>query len=274
MARYPVSVGGWSFHGLFKNGMMDIFHYIETISSRFRADNADIWSGFLPTNDVDFIKKVRRELDRRNLGVSNLCVDEGRLWMPTAEERDANRKIFLQYIDTARILGAQTIRIDFNSSRDDEMSEEAFEYIVERYREYCAICGDYGMKVGPENHFGFDRKLENLLKVWKAVGHPAYGHLLHLGNLENFMDNMDVLLPIVMHTHIPANSLPFAKEAIRRLAASGYKGTISAEHHTGVLELERTEWQLACVRLILAELEMEGADAPETVGFIPGIYMG
>ena len=40
------------------------------------------------------------------------------------------------------------------------------------------------------------------------------------------------------------------------------KGTLSIEHHSANLELERVEWQLASVRAICAELEQEGLDAP------------
>lgn len=274
MALYPVSIAGWSFHALREEGAMDIFHYIETIASRYRVDNADIWSVFLPTSDEDFIRKVRRELDRRGLGVSNFCVDWASPWMETAGEREENHRKMLKHIRSAEILGARTIRVDFGGKTGDPMSEEAFECIVACYKEYCALCLDLGIRIGPENHNGFDRSLDNLLKVWKAVDHPAYGHLLHLGNLENFMENMDVLLPIVMHTHIPANSLPYAKEAIRRLAVSGYRGTISVEHHSSSLEMERTEWQLASVREILAELEMEGLEPASGKDYLSNIYAG
>lgn len=274
MSIYPVSVAGWSFHKMREDGLMDIFHYIETAAARYRVDNADILSILLPTQDEEFIRKVRHELDRRGLGVSNFCVDYASPWMPTPEEREENRQKMLRHIRSAQILGATTVRIDFGGKTGEPMSEEAFDVIVARYKEYCKICFDLGMKIGPENHVGFDRDLGNLLKVWKAVDHPAYGHLLHLGNLENFMDNMDVLLPIVMHTHIPANSMTYAKECIRRLAASGYKGTISVEHHSSNLELERTEWQIASVREILAELEQEGFGEPVKQNYMCDIYSG
>lgn len=274
MALYPYSIAGWSFHAMKEAGTMDIFGYLEIIKSRYHVDNADIWTGFLPNADEDFIKKIRSEMDRRELGLSNLCVDYGNPWMETADEREFNRQKMLNYIKAAKILGAKTIRVDFGGNTGETMSDEAFEYIVARYKEYCAICYDIGIKIGPENHIGFDRDIGNLLKVWKAVDHPAYGHLLHLGNSSNFMEDMKLLMPIVMHTHVAANSLPFAKEVIRRLAANGYPGTISVEHHSANLELERVEWQLASVREICAELEQEGLEGPAKLDYLSNIYAG
>jgi len=271
MSLFPISIASYSFHRMVQDGTMDVFHYLEAIQSRYRVAYADIWSGILPDLEEDFLKKVRQEMDRRDIVLANLCVDGPHLWMPTAEEREHNRQWMLQYIKAAEILGARTIRIDFGGTEED-ISDEVLDYLAVRYREYCNICGDLGMKIGPENHWGFDRKIENLVKVWKAVDHPAYGHLLHFGNLKDFMNDMNALLPIVMHTHVAANSLPYAKEVIRRLAKAGYDGTLSIEHHTGNLELERVEWQLASVRGICAELLQEGLEEPAAADYFSTVY--
>lgn len=271
MSLFPISIASYSFHKMVYEGTMDVFHYLETIQSRYGVAYADIWSGILPSIEEDFLKKVRQEMDRRDIILANLCVDGPCLWMPTEEERENHRQGMLKYIKAAEILGARTIRIDFGGAEED-ISDEALEYVAERYKEYCNICGDLGMKIGPENHWGLDRKIENLVKVWKAVDHPAYGHLLHFGNMQSFMDNMDALLPIIMHTHVAANSLPYAKEAIRRLAETGYEGTLSIEHHTGNLELERVEWQLASVRGICAELQQEGLEGPAKDDYFTTVY--
>lgn len=273
MKPLPISIASYSFHGMVYHGKMDVFNYLETIKSRYNVTYADIWSGIIPSLEEDFLKKLRAEMDRRNIILANLCVDGPHLWMPTEEERAHHREWMLQYLKAAEILGAKTVRIDFGGKEDEELTDEILDYLVERYTEYCNICTDLDMKIGPENHWGFDRKIENLVKVWKAVNHPAYGHLLHFGNLNDFMVNMDALLPIIMHTHVAANSLPYAKEVIRRLAAADYKGTLSVEHHSGKLELERVEWQLACVRGICAELKEEGLDAPAKPDYFSTLYV-
>ena len=177
------------------------------------------------------------------------------------------------YIKAAHALGAQSIRIDFGGTEGHTMPEEAFEYIVKTYMEYCGICGDLGMKIGPENHWGWDRVPEYLEKVKNAVDSPYYGHLYHL---RNFYDEPErgeaIAISYAMHTHIHAASMPYAKEVIRKLANSGYTGVYSAEHHSGALECERVEWQIATVRGLIAELKAEGLEEEAKPAYFNGIY--
>ena len=79
-------------------------------------------------------------------------------------------------------------------------------------------------------------------------------------------------LSYAMHTLIPANSLPVAKETIRRLAAAGYDGTYSVEHHSGMHEAERVEWQLGAVRNCIAELKAEGLGETAKTDYATTIY--
>ena len=53
----------------------------------------------------------------------------------------------LRFIDFATVIGARTIRVDFCPwGTGGEMPPEAFDIIVERYREYAEICYSRGMK--------------------------------------------------------------------------------------------------------------------------------
>ncbi len=272
MKQPPIAIASYSFHGMHRQGTMDLFQYLEVIRSRYQVDQADIWSGFLPSLDTDDVRKIRREMDRRGLALANLCVDGPTPWAADPDQRQENHRKMLRYIEVAELLGARTIRIDFGGQTGDLMTDETFELIVKRYRTYCGICHELGMIIGPENHFGFDRDPDNLRKVRDAVDHPAYGHLLHFGNLPDFMHQMDELLPTVMHTHVAADSLPEAKEIIRRLLAAGYNGALSIEHHTADLELERVEWQLATLRAILAELNQEDLSEPAGPDYMQTVY--
>jgi len=273
MKDLPVSIASYSFHGLIEQGKMDVFNYLNTVRYRYDTHFADIWTGLFPTLDHDFIMKVRQELDRCEMKLANLCVDGPHLWWDDPETREAKRKHMLEYIDAAEKLGARTIRVDFGGTNGHTMPEEAFDYIVKTYKEYCAICYDKGMKIGPENHWGWDKVPEYLEKVKNAVDHPAYGHLYHL---RGFYDEPErgekIALSYAMHTHIHANSMPYAKEVIRLLANSGYEGTYSVEHHSGELEYNRVAWQLATVRGLIAELNQEGFEEPAKPDFFSGIY--
>lgn len=267
--HFPISLASYSFHGLLGEGRFDVFTYLEACRSRYGVDFADIWTGFLPGPDENFARKVKKSLDERSLGLANLCVDGPCVWVDDPDGRAANKEMMLKYIKAADIMGAKTIRIDFGGSEAVPMTDEAFEWIVSTYREYCSVCGDLGMRIGPENHWGWDRMPQYLVKVRDAVDSPVYGHLFHFGNFSgDYETGTEEVIKYAMHTHVPANMIPQAKEIIRRLAKSGYAGTYSVEHHSGSHELERAGWQLGAVRTFIDELKEEGVDAPASESYI------
>lgn len=275
MKNMNIALASYSFHGLIDVGSMNIFGYLETIYSRFHVQYADIWTGLLPPSAIDeaHLFRVRSFMDEHDMKLANLCVDGPSVWEDDAHQREANRLLMLDYIRAAAILGAQTIRIDFGG-KNGEMTEEAFLYIVARYKEYCALCQVHGMKIGPENHWGWDRNPDYLIRVRDAVNHPAYGHLLHIGNwTEGEQEKMlEACLPNLMHMHISAESLPFAKDILRRIALTDYTGAYSVEHHSGEHELIRVQWQLGAVKGLLAELQSEGFENTAQKSFFEKIY--
>ena len=213
MNTLPTCVASYSFHGLLGEGACDVFRYLDLLRFRYHVRYADIWTGFLPTLEDGFLSKVKYWLDRNELTLANLCVDGPHVWVDDPDGREAHRKQMLDMLRAAEKLGAKTVRIDFGGTDGHTMPEEAFEYIVRTYREYAGICGSCGMKIGPENHWGWDRVPEYLAKVKEAVDSPYYGHLYHLRNVYDEPEKGEELcISYAMHTHIHADSMPYAKE--------------------------------------------------------------
>ena len=273
MKQLPTCVASYSFHGLLGQGECDVFRYLDLLRFRYHVRYADIWTGFLPSLDDAFLGKVRAALDRNELTLANLCVDGPHVWVDDPDGRDEHRRKMIETIYAADKLGAKTIRVDFGGTDGHTMPPEAFEYIVKTYREYAKICGDLGMKIGPENHWGWDRVPEYLEAVKNAVDSPHYGHLYHLRNFYDEPERGEALcISYAMHTHIHADSMPYAKDVIRRLYNEGYEGVYSVEHHSGRLEPERVDWQLATVRGLIAELCGEGFEEAAKPSFFEGVY--
>lgn len=270
MKNFPVSIASYSFNNMLALGTIDVFGYLESLKYRYNVNNADIWSDYLKNNfDPDFLKKIRKAMDDEGITLANLCVDGPVLWADDEHIRAKNKEKMLKYIKAADILGAKTIRIDFGGDENTEMSDEAFEYIVNTYREYCGICYELGMKIGPENHWGWDRIPANLKKVKDAVDHPAYGHLFHFGNFKNDHEaGTELCISYAMHTHVSAGVIPWAKDIIRRLALSGYEGCYSVEHHTGEHERSRVAWQLASLNNIIEEIKSEPLDETSKTDYV------
>ena len=272
--KYPISIASYSFHGLLGAKMTDVFTYLEDIKYRYDVEYADIWSGFLPNLEDDFMKKVRLSMDEKGITLANLCVDGPHIWVDDKDQREQHYKGAHDYLKAAIKLDAKTVRIDMGSMEED-IPEEKFDYIAKVYKELAHIALDNGMRIGTENHWGSSRVPENLEKLYKAVDSKGYGVLFHFGN---FIDGkketgLETILKMAMHTHVPANSVTFAKEYIRRLVNAGYNGTFSIEHHSAKHEYERTAWQLATVRGLITELEEEGFDKPVESDFFRSVYI-
>ncbi len=251
-----LSVASYSFHGLLREGMMDIFGYLETIKYRYDA-HADIWNGFFPSLDDDFLMKVKEGLEERELVLANLCVDGPHLWEDDPDVREQHYQDGLAYLHAAEVLGARTVRIDAGVHRDT-FTEEEFDFIVKRYREFAQRAYDNGYKIGPENHWGAERDPETMKRLCQAVDHPGFGMLLHFHGTPGD----DLMAPWAMHTHIMyaavMNCLEYCMTTLKKY---DYQGFWSVEHHSGKNEYTETGIQVARVRDILNKWRI-GEDVP------------
>ena len=266
---------GYSFFTLRNEGRTDIFHFLEMVKYRYRVDAADIWSGFIPEEQVNekFAKDIKKALDELGMVVPNLCIDGPYVpWAPEVGDVEGNHKRMLEFINFGKIIGAKTIRVDFCPwGTKEELSPEALDILIKRYREYAEICHGLGMKIGPENHFGWDNIPKNIKAVKEGVNHPAYGHLFHFTNFQEEPElGRELAMSYVMHTHVPPWTIMSgaAKDHMRELIKRGYDGYWGVEIGSAANWFERVEWHLACIKIILAELEEELEGSGAVVDFL------
>ncbi len=256
-----VSVLSYSFRGLLGSGEMDVFGYLETCRYRYGLGLADIWNGFIESTDADYLRKVRNALDERELALADLCVDQAHIWEDDPASRERNHANACAHLNAADILGARFVRIDAGS-RGDAWTDEQFDHIVERYKEYAAYAHDHGFKAGIENHWGPERDWDKLKRVHDAVGHPGFGVSCHFGGWagsdeEVAQADRDVAA-IVSHTHIAWNVCQGDVAAtLKPLWDAGYEGAYSVEHHTGTDEYTEVAIQIAQVRDALDKLRRQ-----------------
>jgi sugar phosphate isomerase/epimerase len=256
------SIGGFSFYQLLSEGEMDIFGYLETVKYRYRLDAVDLWNGFFTDRDVpiwklasdDYLRKIKKALDEKQLTVANLAVDRAHLWDPDPEVREQLHQNALAHLHAAYILGAKTVRIDANRG-PGTMTEEQFEYTVLRYQEYAQLAADYGFTVGPENHTGVSMNPYWMKLVAEAVDHPAYGILLHIGRWNEVREQGDLIVaPWVNHTHFDVRTVVSTKaeETVQALTNIGYTGYWAVEYNAPSEPYAEVEWALASMKRLLA----------------------
>jgi|SRR5579862_5518485 len=249
-----ISIASYSVHGLLAEGKIDVFGYLESCRYRYGLDTADFWNGLIGTIDEDVLHKVRQAVEERELTVVNYHVDGVHLWEDDPEARERNYRGALAHLRAAAMLNAKTVRFD-TGGRLGPITEEQFDFLADRYREYCRFGSDHGFRVGPENHWGLSLYAETMERLARAVDHPAYGILLHIGHWEDTEseDGDRRLAPWTVHTHVDANiTRNCLEERMQLLDDAGYTGYWGVEHHSAQNEYAEVAYQLAEVRRVLA----------------------
>lgn len=277
-----LSIASYSFHGLFHEGKMNVFTYLDALKHHFGIQAADLWNGSLESYDRDYLKKIREAMDEKEMVLANFAVDGAHIWETDPDIRSWNYRYAVKSLETAVLLGAQTVRIDLGSGDPRHQcgiwhphpdlfernrkasslpndhpswnycrfSQEQLEHIVKRCREYASIASEYGIKIGPENHWGPERVVSNMKEVIEAVNSPSFGMLLHIGNWvgKGSAEGDSIMAPLAFHTHFSAGITGrLLEERVRMMVNAGYQGYWGVEHHSGIDEWTRTENQMGCL---------------------------
>jgi sugar phosphate isomerase/epimerase len=266
-----ISIASYSFHGLRADDMMDVFGYLETCKYRYRLDAADIWNGIIGDNpdaylQEDFLRKLKSALDERELTLANYHVDGVHVWEDDPDARERNYQGALKHLKAAEFLGAKTVRIDAGG-KGLEFTEQQFDVVSERYREYAQRGADAGFSVGPENHWGPSLNPDVMERLAQMVDSKAYGILFHIGHWEvgEEADGDRRMAPFAIHTHVDARvTRNCLEERMQILLDAGYTGYWGVEHHSAKNEYAEVEYQIAEVKRALAHLK----NKPNTEGTI------
>ena len=263
-----ISIAAFSFHGLRGANMMDVFGYLEACRFRYGLDAADFWTGILgPDEKVylqdDFLAKVKEGLAEREMVLANYHADGCHVWEDDPAAREKNYRSAQAHLRAAATLGAKTVRIDAGG-KGQVWTDEQFDLIVKRFREYATFGAEHGFRIGPESHWGPELVPDNMERLARAVNMPAFGILMHIGHWEKSPEEEGDrrLAPWTVHTHVDARITSARLEpAIRLLMAAGYQGYWGVEHHSAKNEYAEVAYQLAAVRRTLAKIAAEARPA-------------
>jgi len=268
-----ISIASFSFHGLKAAGMMDVFGYLESCRYRYDLCTADIWNGLI-SNDVEFylndefLKKLKTALDERELTLVNYHADGCHVWEDDPDKRAAHRELSLRHLHAAKVLGARTVRIDAGG-KGKMWTPQQMDAIVKTFGEFCRIAGDAGFRVGPESHWGPELEPDNMEALAKAVNHPAFGVLIHLGRWGDApSDEGDRrLAKWAMHTHVDQKTIETRLEsAMKILLDAGYTGCWGVEQGDGRNEYAEIAVHLAAVKRAVSRLAAQGIGTASRLG--------
>ena len=193
-----LSICSYSFHRLLEAGQQDVFQYIRDCRD-LGCTQLDLWNGHLPSllddetrapssitpeyaelsgAEVDYLARIKATADELGLPFGCLAVDGAHIYETSPEAQQANQIKAYRWLNIARQLGAQQIRID--TGGQPELTDEVFDVVVTGYNDLIPRAGEKGMEVLMENHWGASRIPENIVRILEAV--PGLGLLFDTGN--------------------------------------------------------------------------------------------
>jgi len=279
--KHKLSILSYSFNSLVSRGMQDIFGYFETCKYRYNLDAADLWGGhlkdfqerydtgkYIPFED-EWIAKVKEALDERELHIPNIAADGCHVITFDPERTELQYKNALEHLRLAKMLGVGFVRFDSGPSfrmpdgRTDWTNEE-FDFIVKRYREYAQYAYDNGFKTGAENHMGPSGAWKNLKKLYDAVNQPGFAVCIHIGGYRDASTDEErnrcdmEAAKIAVHTHIPGNIIngPL-EEKMNIFKNAGYQGYYNVEVPSREDPYGTVATALAKVRAVFHKWDLE-----------------
>jgi sugar phosphate isomerase/epimerase len=187
---FETSLAEWSFAGDLMSGKMSNMEFPSRAKNECGIDVVEYVSSFF--NEQHTRAKYLRELKQRcdDLGVkSNLImVDGGNIAALNKAEREMAVEEHFAWVDAAKFLGCNTIRVNLGdvkkilTSEPDDPAQAAAAAAVEGYRELLEYASTENINVVVENHFGNSTDADWLVGIIQAVNMSNAGLLPDFGN--------------------------------------------------------------------------------------------
>ena len=188
-AGLKLSLAEWSLHRALKAGKLDHLDFPAKAKNDFGIDAVEYVNGFFGGKKMDFKEAGKNQsyLDEllmrsKDAGVFNHLImvdDEGPLALPDDKERlqavDNHRK----WIEAAKFLGCQTVRVNLHGDGDSDAKKTASIDSLSRLGEFAATMN---INVVVENHGSDSSKGYWIADVMKQVNKTNVGTLPDFGN--------------------------------------------------------------------------------------------
>jgi sugar phosphate isomerase/epimerase len=192
-----LAIASWSFHRTLEAGQQDMFKYI-TDCKDLGCTQLDPWNGHLAPliagdrqikesgvanpqlsgDEMAYLAQVKATAQRVGLPFGCLAVDGAHIYEESPAARALNRAVAYRWLDAARYLECDQVRIDAGGPAD--MPDNAFAIIVEGYQDLLARANGLGIELLVENHWGPTNNPDNVVKLLNAL--PGLGLLFDTNN--------------------------------------------------------------------------------------------
>lgn len=179
---FSISLAQWSLHqALFDKQMTNLEFPVRT-KSDFGIDAVEYVSVFFDSTSDKYVNELRRVCLDNDVDSVLIMVDqEGNLGATNERERIKAVENHYKWIEAAKLLGCQSIRVN---ARGEGSREEVAQAAVDGLGRLTEYGSTEGINVIVENHGGYSSDGEWLSGVIREVGSPYCGTLPDFGNFK------------------------------------------------------------------------------------------
>jgi L-ribulose-5-phosphate 3-epimerase len=176
---FRISLAEWSLHRTLFSGAIHPLDFPAVARKTYGIDAVEYVNAFFLRSQA-FAKELKRRADGE--GVRSLLImvdDEGRLGDPDASLRKDAVDRHRTWVDTAKLLGCHSIRVNARSAGSPAEQMRLMADGLRRLAEHAAA---QEINVIVENHGGLSSDGEWVAGLMKMAGHPRIGTLPDFGN--------------------------------------------------------------------------------------------
>ncbi|MBS3806664.1 MAG: sugar phosphate isomerase/epimerase [Bacteroidales bacterium] len=179
---FDISLAEWSLHRTLRSGKMTNLDFPRVARERYDIAAIEYVSTLFKNTKLQYLSELRNI--SVNEEVNNVLImvdDEGDLGDTDAAARNQAVENHFKWIETAKYLGCQTIRVN---ARGEGSSQEVAQAAIEGLSSLSERAAHDGINVVVENHGGYSSNGQWLAGVIRSVDMPNCGTLPDFGNFD------------------------------------------------------------------------------------------
>lgn len=239
-SHFKFSLAAYSYRDLLqrKDGPLPIELFIDDCAA-FGLEGTELTSYYLRQEAPPaYFRNLKRQAFLRGLDISGTAVGND-FCHPPGSERDRQLALVKRWIEYADQMDAPVIRIFSGSTKPGQTTDAARQLAIEAIEDSCEHAGRYGVFLALENHGGLTAKVDEMLKILRAVKSPWFGVNMDTGNFQSadVYGDLAKIAPYAINVQVKVKIRPAGKSAessdFRQLAkilrTAGYRGYVVLE---------------------------------------------
>lgn len=183
-ATYELSLAQFSFASELFMGKHDILAFPERAKKEFGVSIVEYVAMFFGGKEKDqsFLKELKQRADDAGVKNNLIMVDDENIADLDSAKRDHAVESHYRWVDAAKVLGCNSIRVNLGSMTDTGTPEEIAKAAVDGYSKLLEYGEKNQLDIIVENHVGVSCNGKWLADVMKKVNHKRAGVLPDFGN--------------------------------------------------------------------------------------------